>query len=408
MKKTYLIIGSSAAGTSAVSTLLRLDSQCEIVCITKESIYPYNTCLLTSYLAGKKNLADLTLSNSKNLDNNRVKFMLNSTVDFLKPEEKAVYLSSRLRLSYDSLLLSTGSIANLSDNIKQWCKINGVFSFYTLTDAVAIKDYIKNNNIKRAVVVGGGLTGLECVDSLCKKGLEVSLIEHKLNILPKFLNKKAADWLIQKAYGQYKANIYTQEKIKELYSKNNKISKVLLESSNMLETDLVVFALGSKPALELAQHAQIKVKQGIVTSEYLQTSDLSIFAAGDCALVTDLASKQLIASSTWPDAVIQGMVAANNMAGNNLEYSGIITQFSSTLGPKQVNIVICGNTAYDNADTTYDIDTADNYYYIFFIDGQNVLKGFVLMGDLLSTQNLTGKLKKMVMLQEKFSIYSSN
>jgi NAD(P)H-nitrite reductase large subunit len=398
MKKTYLIIGSSAAGTAALSTLLRLDPTSEVICITKDLVMPYNTCLLPSYVANTKAIEDLTLALPA--DSRALPFLLNTEVVAVIPSEKMVYLANGQRIAYNALLLSTGTTPLVDSSVEEWCQhIRGIFTFHTLADAQAIKFYKELACVKHALVVGAGLTGLECADALASLGIQVSIIERKAYPLHQWLDRQGAQWFLER-WGNHGIAWYCNDEIKECYSKNKSLVGVKLSSGKILQAQLLIFALGSRPDLALAHRADILSSQGIITDLYMQTSVKDIFAAGDCAIVNNIVTNEPILSSTWPDATIQGMIAAHNMVGDKREYKGVLTSFTSSLSG--ITITVCGTVTYNHSEIYPVLYNNDTTYCTFFIDQRRILKGFVMVSNGVGDSLDKGRLRKTITMHQPY------
>lgn len=391
MKKTYVIIGSSAAGISAITAIAKTDTEAQIICISKDSNLPYNTCILAQYLAETKKIEDLSLLTDTLKDNPKVQFLFGKTVTKILTDKKKCLLNDQV-IVYDALLLATGSVHNINKNINIPDNTSGIFYFHTLSDIKFIKEYISSQNVKDCVVVGAGLTGLECADALVKLGLNVTLVESQSCLLPRFLDYASSKWLKSKVNT---IKIYTQ-KVVDFLAYDNKIQGVILESGKKVDTQLVILALGVRPSIELAKEAGLEVQNGIITDQYLQTTKSGVFAAGDCALVNNIITNQKILSSSWADAINQGFTAGLNMTGNSKIYNGLVPYISSRFFG--INYIACGEINYK---LKYQTKQNDSNYSIFFCDDNNILVGFLIF----SVNNInSNSLKKAVMFKEKIDI----
>lgn len=377
MKKTYVIVGCSAAGSAALSALAKRDPESQIICLTRDTFDPYNICLLTKYLANKKSQEELFLYNRSFFENTRsISLLKNKTVTLIKPEEKVVILDDNQKIGYDSLLLALGTEQLISPEVQYWLEnIAGTFRFYSMQDAYNIKRYIKRYNIKNVTVVGSGFTGLECADALSSMGLQVSVVEYKEKLLPKYVTSDAANWL-QHIAAQAGIKIYLSDVIQGCHQIEGKIKSVRLASGKIIETGLLIFALGSEASVDLAAKSGLSVGRGIYVNQYLETNISSIFAAGDCALF-ESESGNFISSSTWPDAVMQGVAAARSMVGDKIAYKNPVKTYVSAFGG--ISIALGGTIQdADNLETTI----GDGAYQILAKNRHNALVGFILLGNI--------------------------
>lgn len=387
MKNTYVIIGASAAGIAAFNTIAYLDPSSTLIALTKEDTL-YNTCLLASYLARYKQEDEIQLVARKSKN---AHILCNTYVTALKRKERRVCLASGEEIAYDKLLIATGSTAYVPNAFKEWQKnFQGIFTFYTLEDARALKKYAVEEKVQEAVVIGAGFTGLECADALTQQGIHVKVIELRRDILPGILPPLSAAILTDILHKRG-VQIYTQETVQEIIHEGKKIKGVKLASEHIITASLVVYALGSRPTIALAENADIVVKKGIVTDMSLRTSDEHIYAAGDCALINDRITRQPAVSSTWPDALRQGMMAAQAMVGKECSYEGVIKTYVSHLGGYPV--LACGATS-----SYFEEQRDGNNYQVLFVDKDEHLVGFVLGGN----RERAGCLKKA--LEDRLSL----
>jgi nitrite reductase (NADH) large subunit len=387
MKKKYVVIGSSAAGISALATLKRLEPEAEVTCITENAGDSYNTCYLAAYLSGEKPLHELLLKLPEHII-----WFKGKKATSIMPEEHLVVLADGQKIFYDRLLLALGTKARSNHSISQWCDAKkGIFQFHAFTDVNAIKKYIDNTSIVQAVVIGAGLTGLECADALHKLDIAVIVVEQADRILPHFLDYKAHDWL-RKKIELLGVSFVLSATVADIKTSADNQHTVLLRSPFAgIDAQLIIFALGTNAESIVLKSLAPGSNTGIAVNHYLQTPYTAIFAAGDCALVADRLTGKLTRSSTWVDAIVQGAIAARNMVGLPIMYKGVIHMFISTFFG--IPVAFCGVIEYGQNDlSVLNYSCSTTVYYVFFIDTQNRVKGCILMGDV----SLLGPIKKAI------------
>jgi NAD(P)H-nitrite reductase large subunit len=320
--KKYCVIGSSAAGIAAVTTLRQLDQHAEIYLFSAQKELPYNKCLLPDYVAGDKQRDEIFIRDASFFDRERIELHLNSRITHINAQEQQLVLENGQIFTYDSLLIATGARA-LQLSIK-YIDALGVFFFYELSDIDSINAYREKNNAKSVIVIGAGLTGIECADAFQLQGLNVTVVDAHEHILAAQIDKEAARVIEQRAQ-ICGINFVLATAVDQIIVKDNKACGVHLLNNQSLYADMVIVAAGEQPNSELAAQAGIKItKNGIVTNEYLQTSAAHVFAAGDVAQVKEIKSGELMRSFKWSDAALQGTIAAHNMVGNKRIYAGIM------------------------------------------------------------------------------------
>ncbi len=376
MKQQFVVIGASAAGISAITTFMKLSSESPIVCITQEQELPYNKCFLADYLSGVKTEQQVFLKQQSFFENPLLSFKLGVSVISIDRQKKQVQCSDGTVVDYTQLLLAVGSSMHMPA-IKGFEGACNLFQFHTLNDAQLLLQYCTEQNAKRAVVIGGGLSGLECADSLRLRGIKVTVIERESQVMPRQLTLKAAEF-VHNAMNVAGVELLSGVSVDHVVNVNGTITQVVLENGQQLETDLVVCALGVRPNSELAHHAGLAVEHGaVVTNEFLQTNDPSIFVAGDVAQVTDVFTHQKIRSCAWPDAVQQGMYAATNMAGTEKKYPGTTTTTSTSF----FGIKLWCAGSLKELDVSYNsklYQTSELFEHIVFKN--QIVKGFITLG----------------------------
>lgn len=388
MAQKFLIIGTSAAGIGAAVKLRSLNDSIDITCITAEAEMPYNRCLLADFIAGQKSITQVLTKTQDFFDQNRITLMRNSKVVQIDAGRQEVVLESGTRLGYDMLFLGTGRMSRKIEIPGSQAK--GVFSFYDLKDSYNIFEYLKNNSVKHATVIGAGLTGLECADALVRQNIAIDLIEMSPQVLPAQINKVGSDFLIQQISKNYNATVHLEQTVIQIFERNNVACGVLLRDGSQLKTDMVIFAIGGQLSTPLAREAGIACsKTGILVNEFMQTNIPNIFAGGDVCMVKDQISGQLVQSCLWTDAIMQGMTAAHGMLGTPKPYPGVLIVTASPIfGTK---FVTCGPVSQSAISFTQQ-ETVEQNFYHNYLTQENKLKGFVMVGNIDNVGLLRKKL----------------
>jgi len=376
MKKQYVIIGASAAGIAAASKLRQLDGQARIICITQETERPYNKCFLADYLSGIKEERAIFLKQEDFFKTQNIELLLGQQVTSLNKKEQTIECNNGQTFSYTALLLATGSSLSLPpiEGIKG---VSNVFQFHTLRDTKHLLAHVAGKKINNVVVVGAGLSGLECADSLSDFVKTITVVERAPQLLPHQITSEASKF-IEQAMRNEGVTSLCNSTVTRVEQKNGTVVAVYLADGKKLLVDMLVCATGMHPNSELAKEAGLTVEQhAVVTNEYLATSDPHIFAAGDVALVTDLLSGKKMRSCSWPDALKQGAIAASNMSEIVTKYSGTIA--TATTAFFGLKLSVAGNI--HNNKSSYNSElrkNSESFSLTFFKKG--VVKGFLLIG----------------------------
>ena len=312
-----VIIGASHAGVSLAMQLRREGWEGEISLISSERELPYQRPPLSKeYLAGEKDLDDILLRPEKIFTENSINLRLGLTALQLNTKEKLVKLSDGNTLQYGKLALCVGSIVRAIPFGKA---LDNVFYIRTANDISRIRPRIKEG--KKAVIIGGGYIGLETAAVLCKLGLEVTVIEMAERILQRVTSEKMSNY-IQSLHNREGVSFLTSTKIEGIEGKNA-AETIICQDGTTLSADLVIVGVGVSPNIGLAEAAGLKVAQGIIVNEYSQTSDVDVFAAGDCTLHPNSTYGRMVRLESVQNANEQARHAAANICGKQKVYHAV-------------------------------------------------------------------------------------
>lgn len=384
-KNTYVIIGASAAGIAAAKKIRTLDAEGEIICFSAESEFPYNKCLLVDWIAKEKNDAEIALGTDIFFDDQRIHIVCNTKIIAVNKDQKYITTHRGENYFYTQLLLATGASPRILECTGS-NQVEGIIPFYTAADTQKIKNLLGLNRVQTIAVIGGGISGIECADALRKCGKKIILIERGSAILKKQVMISAAHYIQKKAL-DCGVDVRTDVVIDSIASDNGWVTGIQCSDGNFIPVDLIVTALGNYVDLTLASMASLGIEQGaILTNPYLQTTEASIFAAGDCILVQNLEDNSFVRSTMWPDAVAQGIVAGTNMVACSREYKGVVlTTISHFFGG---TFVSCGLGAFSNQSYQVEEEKTEAYYSIIAYDQNSMVKGFILFGSDISYAGL--------------------
>ena len=304
--RSVVIVGAGAAGSACAEMLRREGFAGTVTLIDAGSDGPVDRPNLSKdYLAGNAPEEWIPLFPPEWYAENNVALVLGSRVTGIDPAERRVRLINGRTYDYDALLLATGSEpVRLPLSTRE---TPHVFYLRTLADSRAI--IAAAEGAKRAVVVGSSFIGLEVAASLRARGLEVTVVSSEPLPLERVLGPELG-WMLQMLHQEHGVRFHLKDTVAAI---DGKI--VTLKSGIPLEADLVVVGIGVRPGVALASWAGLKVENGVVVDEYLQTSDPGIWAAGDVCRWPDPWTGQPIRSEHWVVGQRQGQTAARNMLG---------------------------------------------------------------------------------------------
>lgn len=301
----YVVIGASAAGVNAVRELRRLQPDAKILLVSKDEEI-YSRCILHHYMGGIRTKKELMFVEEDFETRYRVDWRRGAACTGLDIHKKRVCLSKGgdlSYLSYDKLLLAAGSRTFLPP-VEGLREAGGVFGFRNMEDVEQIVE--ASVAASHIVVMGGGLTGMDCVAGFLHMGKSCSLVELEERLLAKQLDERSAS-AYQKAFEEKGVSFYLRTGISRVCRDGKgAVASLILTDGRELPCDLLVVTAGVRSNIEFLRDTGIACDNcGLLIDQYGQTNVPDIYGAGD---ITGR-------SPIWPAAVKQGMVAASNMAG---------------------------------------------------------------------------------------------
>jgi NAD(P)H-nitrite reductase large subunit len=327
-KLRHLIIGNSVAAVNCIEAIRGVDTADDITVVSDEEPFNYSRPLLSYYLGGRIAEDKLSFVGRDFYEKHRVNLILGKRAVDLNVSKKQVFLDDSASLFYDRCLLSVGGVPVIPPIEGLGDTVEGVFSFLTAKEAKALLDYIERNQIKEAVVLGGGLIGLKVVEGLIERGLKPTVIELADRILANTFDKDASK-LLEERLAQESCTVIKEDTIQGIETKKGRLTRVFLKNGNeVLDTSLLIMAVGVRPNLKLVRGTPVKTERGILVDRCMKTNMQDVYAAGDCAQGIDMLQKKQEVIAIWPVAARQGRIAGLNMCGIRKEYAGLFAMNS--------------------------------------------------------------------------------
>ena len=277
MKEKLVVIGNGMSGLRTIEDLLELKKdKYDITIYGEEPHVNYNRIMLSYILSEEKTFEDTIINHQSWYEKNDITLNKGDKVIAIDKEKKTITSQSGKTESYDKLLIATGSNAFVPKT--KGSNLENVIAFRTKADVDSIMGIISKD--KAAVVVGGGLLGLEAAYGIAMHGIKTILVHRSGSILSQQLDSTGGR-LLQKNLESYGIEFKLNTTIEEI-SGEKTVEKVSFTDGTNVESNLVVFATGIIPNTALAIDAQLETKKGIIVDDFLKTSDDSIFAIGEC------------------------------------------------------------------------------------------------------------------------------
>jgi nitrite reductase (NADH) large subunit len=393
---SYIIIGNGVAGNAAAESIRQHDKAGKIIIFSKEKYPFYYVPALPKFLAGEKELKGLIIHDIDWYKKNQIDLHLETDIKGIALAQKSVVTEKGERYQYDKLLLATGGISFIPP--MKGADLDGVFTLRTLGDAEKIREFAQRS--RQAVLIGGGLLGLEAGNGLRKAGLKIIVVEFFPRLLPRQMDVPGAAMLQQQMEGMG-FNFYLGAKTREIWRDAGGLH-VELEAGESLGADMVLISAGVRPDLTLAKSLGLEIDKGVKVDDQMKTDLDEIYAAGD------LIEHRGRFYGIWPAAMEQGKVAGAAMAGQEVVYQG--TVISNTLKVVGIDLFSAGEIDVEGTlDSIVIKDEARNTYRKLVIK-EDVLEGAILLGDIRGSAEIQQAIKKGInitaikneLAQEKF------
>lgn len=387
-----VIVGCGVAGITAAAIIRRIDSEAAISIYTDENYLYYPRPDLYGVLSGKNMPERIIAFPREWYEKRNIKVYLNRKVSRVDTAKHELTIDDGSKATYDKLLLANGAHPFVPP-IKGTEK-TGVFSLRSLEDAVKIRRYAEK--ARKAIIIGGGLLGLEFAASLRKLGEAVDVVEIFPRLLPMQLDQDGAS-VFKTQIGALGINVVLGAKTVGIIGEKL-VSNILLDNGKTLSGDLVLFSAGVRCNTKLAEEDGIKVEKGIVVDQYLKTNADDVYAVGDVAEFEGKTQDTILAAEQ------QARIAATNMMGKEKSlYKG--TMPSNTLSVEGLELTSMGLVTPQGSryEEVKKIKEEKGIYKKIVLD-QGKIVGAIILGDSRSV----GSIKRLMDLKIDVTKYISS
>jgi nitrite reductase (NADH) large subunit len=397
----YVIIGSGVAGLAACEAIRSVDTNGEIYFLGDDPHGYYSRPGLAYYLTGEMDEKGLFPRSQKDWLSLNLRY-IQGQVTRICSGEHYIEINGDSLLGYDRLLIAVGAQANHLD--VPGAELEGVVKLDHMEDARRILKLARRG--RTAVVVGGGITALELVEGLLSRGVKVHYLLRGNRYWSNVLDEQESR-IIEHRLQEDGVKIHHHSEVVELIGKRGKVQSIRLLDGRTMHCDILAYAIGIRPRVELAREAGLAIDRGILANEYLQTSNPDIYVAGDVAQVYDPLSKRSIIDSLWGPAREQGYTAGLNMAGKRKAYikvvpfnvtrlAGLTTTIIGTVGRGNdedlIGIARGDSETWRSLPDAIVAQTGFEVNRLRLLVGEKTLLGAIVMGD----QKLSFPLEKII------------
>lgn len=372
MKKLKLVlIGNGMAGVRTLEELLKIAPDLYDITVFGAEPHPnYNRILLSPVLAGEQAFEDIVLNDLNWYSENGIRLLLNRKVSRIDRHRRKVYAEDGTEAEYDRLLIATGSNPFILP--VPGSRLQGVIGYRDIADTQTMIDTAGTHS--HAVVIGGGLLGLEAANGLKQRGMDVTVVHLSDWLLERQLDRTAGKLLqgaLESRGIHFRLNTHTEELIDD---GSGRVCAVRFKDGEVIAADLVVMAAGIRPNTELAEKTGLPCNRGILVNDTLQTYDPRIYALGECA------SHRGIAYGLVAPLFEQAKVCANHLAMLGFaRYQGSVT--STKLKVTGIDLFSAGEFMGGEGTETITLSDPIGGVYKKLVIKDDVLVGACLYGD---------------------------
>jgi NAD(P)H-nitrite reductase large subunit len=360
-------------------TIRKNDADSKIQVISEEQYSYYYRRLLARYIAGKYEPENLRVYPPDFYDKNAIEQLLGRSVTRVLPEKRKILLNDGREIAYDKLLLAVGG----RPIIPNWsgCNLRGVMTVRTLDDAQKMVEH--SIKAKRAVVVGGGLLGLNIAEALQQRSLDVTLLVRGDRLWSAMLDKKASE-IITRRMEEEGIHVNFMTDVEDFAGDGDSVSIVKTKGRTEIACELVAVCVGIRPNIRFLDGSGIKMDRGILVNERMETNIKDVYAAGDVAQAYDVVYKDYRLNTNWNNALEQGTIAGSNMSGRHETYCGGVcsnTEKVYDIALTSIGVVASSSSEYEVLEKYL---CEKNAYKKFVLRNNKVL-GALLIGDTRDT-----------------------
>jgi nitrite reductase (NADH) large subunit len=378
-----VIVGNGIAGTALVEEILQKTDgkDVRIQVFGDEKYIGYNRILITDVLAGRKLMSDIYIKRWQWYEEKGVRLEVGRRVDRLFPKKKMLVTEDGDLFNYDKVIIATGSKPFIPPSIKGTDK-KGVFTYRTADDVFKILDYARVS--ERAVVIGGGLLGLEVAKALVDIGLEVYLVHLFDTLMEQQLDKRASE-LLRRDLERMGIKVLLERDTREILG-DKKAEGVRFADGEELPADFVVIATGIRPNADVGIKSGLKVNRGIVVDDFMESSASDVYAVGEC-----IEHRGRTYGLVAPIMEQVKVCAHNVVHGNEKRYEGSITY--AMLKVEGINLFSAGEFREKEGDEVVSfVDEGKSLYRKAVIRNDKIV-GTILYGDIKGNNYLLELIK---------------
>jgi NAD(P)H-nitrite reductase large subunit len=312
-----VIIGNGIAGITAARWIRKLDSKADITVISEEGDYFFSRTALMYIYMGHMRLQDTQPYENWFWKENRIN-LLRARVESIDYSSKSLILKDKGIFNYDKLIIATGSKSNKFGWKGQ--DLDGVHGLYHIQDVEAMERH-SALGLQRAVVVGGGLIGIEMAEMFHSRHIPVTFLVREKSFWDLVIPPEESQ-MVNRHIREHGFDLRLESELDQVLDENNdgKANAILMKSGEKITCGFVGLTVGVSPNIDFLKDSDLKINRGIVVNEYLQTNMPDVYAVGDCAELEKPAVGRRALEAVWYVGRMMGETAAYNICGKPVKY----------------------------------------------------------------------------------------
>lgn len=375
-EENFLVLGGGIAAYSAAEAIRERNKTAKITMISDESVLPYNRPMLTKSMLADFTSEQMMVAPKSWYDENKIDVVLSTVVESIDAKAKTVKAGGKT-YAYDKLIYALGSKCFIPPF--NGADLPHVVAIRGINDAHKVKTMLEH--VKQAVVIGGGVLGLEAAWEIKKTGCEVAVLEAGPSLMGRQLDAAASN-MMAKILEKNGFKLVVGAKIDKITS-----DAVLLQDGSSFPAQLVIVSTGISPNVAIAKEAGVEAERSIIVNDKMETNIEGIYACGDCAQMGG------INYALWSQSVEMGKTAGANAAGEETIYEGVTGALS--FNGLNTSLFALGDNGKQPDKTYRTVELKDDlrhmYEKYYFLN--NRLCGVILIGDVSKMARLTEDIK---------------
>jgi len=383
---TFAIIGSGPAGVCAAEAIRARIPDKPVIMVSEDPEPAGSPVMLTYWMTGKYDSRRLYFRDPEWAEKNKITVKTGASVVSLEPSNGKIVLDNGEDLSFDQLLIASGTSATALPIPGSDAK--GLGFFRHLHDARA---FLKSEvDVKQVVIIGAGFIGLKLACHLFEKGVQVTLLEREMRLAARIFDDETSR-RVEDILTAHKIGVNTGVEAVEILKQKGRVCGIRLADGRQYPCQRIIQAVGVQPNIHFLKDSGIKLQRGIIVDDRMQTNLAGIYGAGDVTVTIDSLTGQAFNNATWPAATRQGTIAGTNMAGGNRRY---LNNFPiNALDLFGLRVMAAGHPLVGPESGLEVSIQKEAHFYRRIVTRSGTLIGFILVGDVTGAGTLLNALK---------------